>query len=336
MTLLWLFLAFHVAGGFRAPVQQGVYQLTSGLEMQTLSSTPANVEGPRVVFVHGSNHGAWCWAEHWFGFFAERQHASVALNLRGTSGAYPPQGYNGGKKKVPLADHMADLASAVTLSTQEAGEDGIVLVGHSFGAFLLMKFMETPTARSLVQAGAIKGLGLLCSVPPVGSSPQVRRMLLSKPVLAFQVTWGLAAKKVLESVSLCRRCFMDDAMPDELVEKYMEQLRKDSDYGLDLKEINANLPIQTASDDNGVASWIASETNRDGLPSDAILVLGASEDVLVDPVGVQATADFCAVKPVLLDGVHHDVMLDTGMWEVAAGVVAEWAQRIKLRQTSRQ
>lgn len=38
---------------------------------------------PPLVFVHGSFHAAWCWAEHWLPFFSLAGFDCYALSLLG-------------------------------------------------------------------------------------------------------------------------------------------------------------------------------------------------------------------------------------------------------------
>ena len=38
---------------------------------------------PPLVFVHGSFHAAWCWAEHWLPFFSRAGFDCYALSLLG-------------------------------------------------------------------------------------------------------------------------------------------------------------------------------------------------------------------------------------------------------------
>jgi alpha-beta hydrolase superfamily lysophospholipase len=54
-----------------------------------------------------------------------------------------------------------------------------------------------------------------------------------------------------------------------------------------------------------------------------ILVLGGTDDIVVDVEGVTETAAFCRVEPVIVDGMAHDCMLDT-RWRQAADAVASW------------
>lgn len=45
---------------------------------------------PPLVFIHGSYHGAWCWAEHWMPFLAAKGYETYSISLRGTSGTLIP------------------------------------------------------------------------------------------------------------------------------------------------------------------------------------------------------------------------------------------------------
>jgi pimeloyl-ACP methyl ester carboxylesterase len=59
-----------------------------------------------LLFVHGSCHGAWCWAENFLDYFAAHSYSSYALSLRG-------HGQSDGKDVVQWAsvkDYVADVA----------------------------------------------------------------------------------------------------------------------------------------------------------------------------------------------------------------------------------
>lgn len=62
------------------------HKLPSGLNMEFivqkgLEKNVEKCEHPPLVFVHGSFHAAWCWAEHWFPFFSEHGFDCYALSL---------------------------------------------------------------------------------------------------------------------------------------------------------------------------------------------------------------------------------------------------------------
>lgn len=67
------------------------HKLPSGLDMEVLfqrGSDPdeeqkRSTKNPPLVFVHGSFHAAWCWAEHWLPFFSQNGYDCYALSLLG-------------------------------------------------------------------------------------------------------------------------------------------------------------------------------------------------------------------------------------------------------------
>lgn len=87
-------------------LQQGqsriFHELPSGLRMEVIvqkgaeekkssSSRNAAEYCPPLVFVHGSYHAAWCWAQHWLPFFSSSGFDCYALSLlaQGESDAPP-------------------------------------------------------------------------------------------------------------------------------------------------------------------------------------------------------------------------------------------------------
>ena len=102
---------------------------------------------------------------------------------------------------------------------------------------------------------------------------------------------------------------------------YMQRFRRDGVYTLDLKEVNANLPVLVAdASRGGQAQWIG----PGGLSPQRVLVLGADADVIVDSEGLRETARFCGTDPVVLPGVCHDVMLDSERWQTGAVELHRW------------
>ena len=66
------------------------HQLPSGLEMEVITQkkNPNDRTGksdlnPPLLFIHGSYHAAWCWAEHWFPFFSTNGFDCYAVSLLG-------------------------------------------------------------------------------------------------------------------------------------------------------------------------------------------------------------------------------------------------------------
>lgn len=150
---------------------------------------------------------------------------------------------------------------------------------------------------------------LVCSVTPTGNSGMVWRYLLSKPVAAFKVTFSLAAKAFATSLSLCRETFFSRDMSDLQVERYQELLRNSSSVPLlDLRKLNASLPVPLPPEH-----------------APPVLVMGASDDFIVDVQGLNETAEFYNVSPVIVEGVAHDIMLDIS-WEKGSGAILSWLE----------
>ena len=65
-----------------------MHALPSGLRMEVLvlkasGSSEGKNKKPPLVFIHGSYHAAWCWAEHWMPFFASRGFDCYATSILG-------------------------------------------------------------------------------------------------------------------------------------------------------------------------------------------------------------------------------------------------------------
>jgi pimeloyl-ACP methyl ester carboxylesterase len=171
-------------------------------------SSPSLSNKPPLLFVHGSGHAAWCWAEHFMPYASSRGFDSVALSLRGRgkSGAPPPGAKAGGT----LESHAEDVAAVAEMLVGEGMRPPIV-VGHSFGGMVVEKLAlrerereerekekrekETTSAAGSPSAPAsgsgsasslhsasssasslLSGIALLNSVPPSGNAAMIGRI----------------------------------------------------------------------------------------------------------------------------------------------------------------
>ncbi|KAI3699450.1 hypothetical protein L2E82_43775 [Cichorium intybus] len=275
------------------------HELPSGLNMEVIYQKGLRHEKrdklwnpPPLVFVHGSFHAAWCWAEHWLPFFSQNGFDSYALSLLGQGESDAPEGSVAGT----LQTHAADIADFIKKQTKLSP----VLIGHSFGGLIVQYYIANEYSDL---AGAV----LVCSVPPTGNSGLVWRYLFSKPVAAFKVTMSLAAKAFQTSLPLCKETFFSKKMDDNLVLRYQELMTESSRMPLfDLRKLNASLPVAST-----------------GNPSTRVLVMGAADDFIVDAKGLEETASFYGVKPECVEGVAHDMMLDSS-WEKGAQLILSW------------
>lgn len=106
---------------------------------------------PPLLFVHGMNHGAWCFREHWMPAAAERGWPSYAVSLRG-------HGRSGGHDELrrwKLRDYEHDVMQAIIALPRPP-----VLVGHSMGAQVVRRVLEryvAPAAVLLTPPGGVAG-----------------------------------------------------------------------------------------------------------------------------------------------------------------------------------
>ncbi|GAU16491.1 hypothetical protein TSUD_167230 [Trifolium subterraneum] len=123
----------------------------------------------------------------------------------------------------------------------------------------------------------------------------------------FEANCCLQAKGFQSSLSLCRETFFSATMEDHVVKRYQELMKESSRMPLfDLRKLNASLPVPSVPN----------------LPLE-VLVLGANNDFIVDAEGLKETAEFYGVSPVCIEGVAHDMMLDTS-WDKGAEVIISW------------
>ena len=299
-----LALTLASASGLVAPpaLERLTAPLATGLRVEWLRQQPAEpTSTPPVLFVHGTFHGAWCWAEHWMPYFAAAQIDCHAVSLRGTEGSPIDSA------KVKTSEHVADLRAFV----DEFLSAPPVIVGHSYGGAFLLKYLEA--------GGAAAGAALLCSVPPSGNGPMtgryLRRMQLSE---TWRITRGFALKAAATDADLARELFFDDKLPDADLTRYLRNFAADSTCSLDLGEFVSSLPSKRADGASGRAEWLPR--------APPALVLGAARDAIVDAEGVAESARFLGVEPRVLD-LPHDVMLADG-WEAAADEVLGWYRKV--------
>ncbi|OAY65859.1 hypothetical protein ACMD2_11209 [Ananas comosus] len=289
---------------------------SSGLALEVIShmaeTTAASSKPPALVMVHGSFHAAWCWAEHWLPFFARAGFDCYALSLLAQGESDVPPGAVAGT----LETHTSDIANFI----REEISSPPVLIGHSFGGLIVQSYIsnmrnkrssdDRPSSADSLHP-ELAGAVLVCSVPPNGNSGLVWRYLLTKPVAAFKVTMSLAAKAFANSLSLCKETFFSPEMEDHLVLRYQELMKESSKLPLfDLKKLNASLPVPS-------------------IPRNSVdlLIMGASNDFIVDAEGLTETAKFYQVEPVCVEGLAHDLMLDYG-WEKGAQIILSWLNNL--------
>jgi pimeloyl-ACP methyl ester carboxylesterase len=304
--------AAHIAAA--ASVSSAAVVLPDQTPLEVLSALPpspssSSTPRPPLLFVHGSGHAAWCWAEHFLPWFADRGWGAHAVSLRGRGGSGPPP--PGAKAGGTLASHAADLAAVIRAGygQQEGGSGALpppVLIGHSFGGLIAQRCAADPTFPPL------SGLALAASVPPSGNGPMIARIAKARGLWSSAVlTWDFIAKTYRRDPAAARRLFFSDGMPDAEVERLRSRLA-DQDGPTPVVDVRA------------LASELPVPPPARPVPG---FVLGGGADRIVDVAGLEEAADAIAAgaPATVLPGLAHDLMLDVG-WEAAAGALAGWLE----------
>jgi pimeloyl-ACP methyl ester carboxylesterase len=246
-----------------------------------------------LLFVHGGEHAAWCWDEHFLDFFGAEGYRALALSLRGhgtSSNSKPPRACS-------IADYVQDVCSVVDHLSQTP-----VMIGHSLGGFVVQKYLESHVAPAGV---------LVASTPPQGAAAALLRtaeLLLRKAARHPRLT----AKAMMRGESLpgfnelerVRSMFFSVHTPESLVASYTELLQNEQIGRAALDMVFLNLP----------------KPHRVSTP---LLVLGAQCDRSVTPQEVHATARAHHAQAEIFPNMGHDMMLEPG-WLAVAQRIQTW------------
>lgn len=303
-------------------------KLDTGVSMKIVSFLPEeqDLSKPVLLFLHGSFHGSWAWEEYFMPYFAYEGYPVVALNWRGTGGTFAGEGV----KKVKIREHVEDLVSVLSKLPAIVERDDHakpVIICHSFGGLAVMKYLELYPSK----VKDLLGLIFMSVVPPSGIMSMTMRFLRRDLLHSWKITSGMAMKGCTKNDNLCREMFFggliekvngvkdDHGVSDEDLQRYKAYFSRDSAATIDLFDLGKQLP-SAAADKMGKAFF------ADELPP--CLVIGASNDFIVDREGVQETARFLGVNnPVMIDA-PHDAML-VASWENAARAILDWLDVVK-------
>ncbi|XP_002868779.2 uncharacterized protein LOC9304851 [Arabidopsis lyrata subsp. lyrata] len=116
------------------------HKLPSGLKMEVIEQrrSKSERENPPLVFVHGSYHAAWCWAEHWLPFFSSSGFDSYAVSLLGQGESDEPLGTVAGT----LQTHANEGEKSPTSFFKVYDEASDVHLFVLFSAFVFVDYYD--------------------------------------------------------------------------------------------------------------------------------------------------------------------------------------------------
>jgi len=163
-----------------------------------------------MLFVHGAGHGAWCWQEHFTGWFEARGYTVAAPDL-------PHHGDldRHGIKTAPLSAYVDAVERAAS-----GLPPPLILVGHSMGGFIIQKHLQNAEAELAI---------LLASTPPGGARGMVMRMATRRPI-TFAKT--MLTGSATDSPERTRDYFFNPGTPAQVVSACHNRLQPESTQAL--------------------------------------------------------------------------------------------------------
>lgn len=258
--------------------------------LEILGRTPpsdAPPDRPPVVLVHGAWHAAWCW-ESWADRLAAAGYEVHAPSLRGHGASPGRERLN----RLRLRDYAEDVASVVASLAAPP-----VLVGHSMGGAVVQHVAASEGGPALA------GLALLASIPPRGAIGATLSLLRRHPLPFLAANATLDLGRLVATPALVRDHFFTPDASEEVVRHCTEHLQSESYLAfLDLLALDR-------------------PRGRPGtLP---VLVLAGDADRIFSVADARATGAAWGTAARIVEGLAHDVMLDSGE-ERAYDVLSAW------------
>lgn len=238
-----------------------------------------------LLFVHGAWHGAWCWAEHFLDFFADRGYRALAVSVRGHGTSLLHQPLRG----CTVADYVDDVRSVATdLPTPP------VVIGHSMGGLVVQKYLESSPAPAGV---------LLASMSPRAMLGSTLRQTKRYPWSMTKFTFTGNTLSLLSTPERARAFLFSATTPDADIVRYAALLQEESQRALlDGMMFNIVRPKRITT---------------------PLLVLGAEHDGAFTIKNQQDLARACGTEAEIFPGMGHDMMLEPG-WDAVAERIHAW------------
>lgn len=242
-----------------------------------------------IVLLHGGNHGAWVYADHFLPWFHSHNMRAYALSLRG-------HGASDGRSRLrwhSMREYVEDVAQVVR---ERVGDRRFVLVGHSIGGGVVQSYLLRGDLPQPV------GMVLLNTTTPAGWRKLVLMPggILRHPLDVLRILVHFDLRYLTSTEERVREYFFSPDTPEAIVSSCKARLHGESFRALwDLLALR--------------------------IPSTAIpiQVLGSESDGCMPPDLIKALADTYGVTAQLFKG-GHDSMLDTD-WERFAAEIAAFA-----------
>ncbi len=238
-----------------------------------------------LVFVHGAWYAAWCWDEHFLGFFADKGYHALALSLRGHGNSPTPRPLS----TCTLNDYVDDMSSVADSLPKRP-----VVIGHSLGGLIVQKYLESHDAPAGV---------LMASLPPQwGALGSGLRWMKRHPWHFTKIAITGKSLAYVNTPKLARERFFSAQMPDYQVLEYAMRLQEESGRA-------------------GIGSLF--NLPRPKRVTTKLLILGADNDGATTREEVRATAHAYRTEAEFFPHMGHAMMLEPG-WAAVAERIHTW------------
>lgn len=251
-----------------------------------------------IVFVHGVSHGAWCW-KNFVNYFTKLGYACFVINLRG-------HGDNDKKdiKRATLSDYVDDTKKCIDYCIEYCSKIGIkdkpYIVGHSMGGAIVElyigQYADIVKGAVLFAPATAEGMGWKKILTTSFSLRGMRTSFTS--ILGLNI---FLAKSNFFAIKNRIKCYSRISKED--LEYSKQSLCKESIKAMfGLRKFNLKKP---------------------NIP---VFVIGSDKDAYFPADSLNKTANFYDTKPMILEGLCHDMMLDENGWEESAKYVLNFIE----------
>lgn len=271
--------------------------MTVKLELISHCSLRSDTFPLPLLFIHGANAGAWVWDTHFLPFFARHGYNAHALSLRGhgtSSGADT-------LRWTRLADYVADIDQTIYQIGGRA-----ILVGHSMGATIVLKYLTSEVIPAAV---------LMAPVPAHGLWLATTLLAWRDPALFWTILLIHLLGPETGSYAIFRRALFANTTPDSLIRPYFSHVQTESPLAI-MEMMGLTLPK------------VSLHLSEKKYIHPSLLVCGADQDALFPRWMVRKTAELLGTTASFFH-MGHAMMLEPN-WEEPATHIHLWLKSLCL------
>lgn len=241
---------------------------------------------PPLLFVHGGYTSSACWDVSFLPFFQELGYNCHALDLSG-------HGQSHGRAELNTfgLDHYAEDVAHIV-----AGLSAVpVLIGHSMGAIVVQRYLETASAQAVV---------MMAPVPPTGLAASGLQLALRQPDFIVEAERAVRGEYTAKTVRIMREVYFSPDVSAEQFAAFQPMVQDESMRALtELMALALRLPARK--------------------PKIPALVIGGELDALFAANRLYMTATGWNGDTCVIPRAGHMLMMDP-QWRTVAEKIDHW------------